>query len=406
MSIKVQNISIANNKIIFTIPQGTVVTKLFGANSGTYVLDKAYTYTLPLALGKINVNNNLWGPITNVIPFRKGTAPHLSDASKREIPGIQIYAKCTAQGQGGRFKVVKLGAYLKDTGTRYLEDFSCQDGSYQSALNNLIVDGKSYQIMINSNAIEPETNNTNAAFSDATTQSSEAQYAPKNAQEAIATVSKLNKGKGWIVGARESGWPEEKIQAYRSVINQYYAQRNTTQQQAAQSQPQSVSHGVQQQQQAQPQQVNTRVTQATAPAQPMAGSQTYTLNRTPLQYDNKLGQQIMQRMNADATKQKLERQQQQAKTNLFNNLDRMSKLSGAKDKAYAEQIKGFVNSGDYYSALATCDKLYNVAYKKQIRNSIAQVQQANAAQLSEEVQKNKERFYEILNRINNATILQ
>lgn len=156
MSFKVKNISITGSKITFTIPQGAVVTKIFGGNSGAYVLDKAYRYTIPLNLGKINVNNNLWGPITGEFTFPKGTAPHLNDASKREIPGMTIYAKCSGSLQNGHFKIVKFGVYLKDTGTSYIEDFNCQDDSYASALNCLLADGKTHQIMVNKDAIKQE----------------------------------------------------------------------------------------------------------------------------------------------------------------------------------------------------------------------------------------------------------
>ena len=44
-------------------------------------------------------------------------------------------------------------------------------------------------------------------------------------------VSQLNKGKGWIAGAKAAGWPDAKIQAYRKLINQYYAQQKQQRQQ-------------------------------------------------------------------------------------------------------------------------------------------------------------------------------
>lgn len=380
MAFTLKSISIVGGKIKFTIPKGTnLVFKLVGGHGRTFfVSDKELQLSVPIIIGQ-KINNNSWAPISNVFTLFNfhihGTGEKDNfDYSSVYMNRVQFYAKkgefkeyaTTDNNQyHSIYNVSKLGIVVYDSktenppigageyeGTRYIEDIDCKDASYQEAKNAINFNGD-FVAIVSEGQKQEEKADGGAEDSKVIEPDS-----PENAQQAIKIVSKYNKGKGWIVGARDANWPEQKIQAYRDVINQYYNQKKANQSQA-QATSETAATATQQQ---------SATAQGGATAQPAQQMQSYNtpthqqimngqlnLNPQQFQYDKNLTQQIMpqqqqqqQEKNAAIASMRRQQQLQQARAAFSNNIEGLRKR-GFDDKKL-NKIVSYVNSGNFDAA--------------------------------------------------------
>ena len=429
MAFTLKSISIVGGKIKFTIPKGTnLVFKIVGQNGRTYfVSDKELSLSVPLIIGE-NANNTSWAPISGVFSLFKygihGKNKKMVnyDYENVYLNNAQFYAKVGDFKENittdnttyhSIYNASKLGIVILNSkrkndqfgngtyeGTTFIEDIDCEDDSYQdakSAINFQIKNGRYVTVVSNNKktvtAADGSGNNTSTEQSSVTAadgssnntsaeQSSAEPDVPKNAQQAIAVVSKYNKGKGWIVGARESKWPEEKIQAYRNVINNYYNQKKVNQ-----ARIQATANTDAQRQPATGQEVTTTELQGVAQPRPKYDTDFHQqlmngplkLNRQPLQPDRVATQQTGQTAQQQ-TSQTIQQQQRQARQQ-----QRQQQRQARQQQRQERQ------------SLAQKQKQERQRLRQQQRQNI------NNQQIVKEI---RDRFYDIFNRMNNATILQ
>lgn len=140
--------------------------------------------------------------------------------------------------------------------------------------------------------------------------------------------------------------------------------------------------------------------QSTHPTQPAVNNTPTTFNRQEPKFNMGMYQQSMKNVNAEAERQKVIQQQQQARTNLLNQVNSLKKRLAPVDDRKLDQIMTYVDSGNYAAATELAKRVSGGGHT--IQPLITSLE----ASMKPSMNEIKERFYDIFDRMNNATILQ
>lgn len=137
-----------------------------------------------------------------------------------------------------------------------------------------------------------------------------------------------------------------------------------------------------------------------------------TFNRQATQYNRGMYQQAVQKVNADAAKLKLQQQQQQTRAALDAHVNSLKKtLIARNDQDQLNKVISFTNSGNFEAAKEAARRVAGGGRKLEslinaVEASKKQVAESVKSENKETIDEVKSQFYNILDRINNATISQ
>ena len=134
--ITVKNVAINGNNISFVLPKGDVLVKTVG----TFSMPQSAKFTFPIT-PEAESSNGFWFPITRDLNIKDGFRPTVTNGGN-QISKARIYAKVGkpigTNSQGHQlYSISKLGFCALNV-NNYIEDFECADGTLQSAMSKLV----------------------------------------------------------------------------------------------------------------------------------------------------------------------------------------------------------------------------------------------------------------------------